>query len=404
VGLTGSRGPLLGLFISALGMVYLIKVHFAEKFRLALIPLGVGGLSLLASILLSPARERIGANMAGDNSVLNRLEIWKASGQIIGNTHGGVGYGESGYFYSQWFQSFGGEYVYTGLLNSYFEIAVEFGGIVLLAGIFIASVLAYSLAGIRLKAGGSNLLKPLAVCAGTSLLGIAVCALTSSAHTYAVVRLIVLLDAAILVVWLVVFRKMLAWKKVIACAGLSVLAVASGLFAWGKVYENRYEVKASLGPWGVVHLWKEGRTESGRHLLVMPDRAELGHLYGKKIRTMLLLNKQYFDFWVCDPRKPLPKSLPAGDYDVLVFGEAVQWLQGLKAPGMKRWHVVNPRGDYCGAPEGVEMVVWLPEFDVLGKDGPWRENKGNAHLRESKSRGGVISMADIKNMEGFLEL
>jgi hypothetical protein len=290
------------------------------------------------------------------------------------------------------------------LLNSYLEAAVESGVFVLLAWIFIMGLLAYPLVGRRANEGGAKIPKSLAVCAGASFAGIATSALTSSVHTYAVVKLIALLDAGILVVWLCAAREMRVWKKAIGCASLATLVVAIALGAWIKIYATRYEINASLEPWGVVHLWKVTRGESARRLLVIPDRAELGHLYGPKLRAMLLFNKRYSDFRVCDPRKPLPGSLPAGDYDVLVFGGAVQWLRGINAPGMKHWHVVNPRGEYCEAPEGVSMTVWLPEFDVLGKDGQWRENRGQFHFCESKSHGGGISMDDIKNAEGFLKL
>jgi hypothetical protein len=137
-------------------------------------------------------------------------------------------------------------------------------------------------------------------------------------------------------------------------------------------------------------------------LLVFCDRAELGVLYGKKLRKMLSASPLYREFVILDPRRAPPETLPMGNYDIAVFGSAVRWLPGLPPLGTRRWHVIHPRGGFVEAPEGVSMTVWLPKYDSTGGDAAWREeSRDGATRRESGSLGGFCGVEVIHQAKGF---
>lgn len=403
IGLTGSRGPLLGAFASMAGFVCLFGLYCKNKIKNLIFLMCAGCLILSMAFFYSSTWGRIGSDITRDNSVLNRIEIWMASGQIIGSNPLGIGCGESGYFYSQWMQPLDRGYSYTGLLNSYLEIATELGFITLLVLVLSGSILIFALIMCRENfEKGLRFFMVLGICAGTSFFGLVVCALSSSVHNYTVPKITALLDATVLIGWVYSFRRVIAWKKTFVCAGLFTLAVAIGIVVLSRVYANAYEVEAVLRHGGMVHLAKKEEAEPRKHLFVMLDRAVMGKLYGQKLRYILLKNKQYSDFWVLDPRRPLPEHLPAQDYDLLVFGEAVSWLPKLAIQGVNRWYVVNPRGDFCKAPHGVSTVVWLSAFDSTGNDAPWRIKHDRVRYRVGSSLGGAITYGDIENADGFL--
>ncbi len=76
---------------------------------------------------------------ATDASIGNRLLLWKGGLQMLADRPSGVGWGNSGYEYMQWYQPLGIEAGYRTLVNSYLTFAVE-GGIYL-SGLIFAGLL-----------------------------------------------------------------------------------------------------------------------------------------------------------------------------------------------------------------------------------------------------------------------
>jgi O-antigen ligase len=140
--LTGSRGPILAGFVSFV-TVFVVAWRHGQTPRKALVaPCLTGILCLVFSLFIFPAGKRMGDMVGGgDGSVLNRLELWRAAGPMsFVRPLTGIGAGESGYFFSQWYQPERLNYSYTGLLNSYLEIAVE-RGIPVFAGVMAVGFL-----------------------------------------------------------------------------------------------------------------------------------------------------------------------------------------------------------------------------------------------------------------------
>jgi hypothetical protein len=165
--------------------------------------------------------------------------------------------------------------------------------------------------------------------------------------------------------------------------------------------------RVDLAVGGVVRLLKT-QTSGGevsadaQKLLVFCDRSELGTLYGKKLREMLAASPLYREFVILDPRRAPPESLPVGNYDIAVFGDAVRWLSRLPSLGTRRWHVIHPRGGFADAPKGITTTVWLPLYDSTGRDTAWRdESRHGVTRRESGAPGGFCGTDVIHRAKGF---
>ncbi len=457
---TGSRGPILAGFASFVEVFALGRRHGRVSSKALAAPCLAGILCLVLSLVMLPAGARMG-NMVGggDDSVLNRLELWRAAGPMsFIKPLTGIGAGESGHFFSQWYQPERLGYSYTGLLNSYLEIAVErglpvFAGVMALGFVVVASswlgVDGHPITWASRPCHPSprhipniqlRYISAAGICAAASLLAVLLCGLTCTAQDYTTVNGIVLFNVAVLGIRAFVFRSALPWPKLAGGAAcFSVLSLAV-LWGWVGFHAGDYNSQVHLESGGVVRLVKTTGVEPDRgahasrrtpfateelgrdaqagtrdacaprssmiqyeqKLLVFCDRAELGPLYGKKLRTMLAASPLYRECVILDPRRAPPETLPMGNYDIAVFGEAVRWLPALPSLGTKRWHVIHPRGGFSDAPEGVAMTVWLPKYDRTGRDAAWREEARECVTRrESGSPGGFCGMEVIHQAEGF---
>jgi hypothetical protein len=83
-----------------------------------------------AFVLLARAQMRYGQGLfPEDQSVGNRLEIWKHVPEMMVAAPRGWGFGEAGDAYTQWFQPFSQSQSYLNLVNSHFNFMVEAGWI-----------------------------------------------------------------------------------------------------------------------------------------------------------------------------------------------------------------------------------------------------------------------------------
>ena len=227
--LTGSRGPILAGFVAFVAVFVLGWRHGRIPRKALTAPCLAGSLCLALSLFIFPAGGRMGdMTGGGDDSVLNRLEPWRAAGPMsFIKPLAGIGAGESGYFFSQWYQPERLGYSYTGLLNSYLEIAVErglpvFAGVMALEFVLVAT--AWFEGGSGVPPLGStpvcikrwdtaSTLQTAGICAAASLLAVLLCGLTCTAQDYTTVNGIVLFNVAVLGVRAFVFRRSLPWAK-----------------------------------------------------------------------------------------------------------------------------------------------------------------------------------------------
>ncbi|WP_334319560.1 O-antigen ligase family protein [Termitidicoccus mucosus] len=421
--LTGSRGPILAGLLLFIAIFFLTRRHGLVLRRYAAVPCVTGLMALLLSLFIFPAGKRIGDMVGGgDASILNRLELWRAAGPMsFIEPLTGIGIGESGHFFSQWYQPERLNYSYTGLLNSYLEIAVERGlpalGLVLFFGFMVMASVWFGVCRgpdcqvrLCLTAGKSDCpryVSAFGICAAVSLLPVLLCGLTCTAQDYMTVNWIVLFNVVVLCTRAFVLRRVLPWAKLASGTACFAALALAGLWGWGRLYVGDYDLRAGLTEGGAIRLIKT-ETPGGevsadaQKLLVFCDRAELGTLYGKKLRAMLSASPLYREFVILDPRRAPPETLPMGNYDIAVFGNAVRWLPSLPPLGTKRWLVIHPRGGFVMPPKEILMTVWLPKYDSTGGDAAWRkETRAGIMQRESGSLGGFCGMDVINQAKGF---
>ncbi len=128
---TYSRG---GLAAGVAAFVYIGWMYRGRWGRFVWCIAGIAMALFFASGLGSRSLEK-----ATDASIANRWALWKGGLQMLADRPSGVGWGNSGYEYMQWYQPLGIEVGYRTLVNSYLTFAVE-GGIYL-SGLIFAGVL-----------------------------------------------------------------------------------------------------------------------------------------------------------------------------------------------------------------------------------------------------------------------
>jgi len=83
--------------------------------------------ALAVMLVVSGLGERHLAALSGDASVGNRLTVWKGGLQMTADVPRGVGAGNSGKFFMDWYQPLTAKEGYRTLVNSYLTFAAEFG-------------------------------------------------------------------------------------------------------------------------------------------------------------------------------------------------------------------------------------------------------------------------------------
>jgi energy-coupling factor transporter transmembrane protein EcfT len=414
VSLTYSRGPVTGMLAGAL--VFLVYARMSQWRRWRALLFGMtGGLCLMAVLLLlSPAGIRFAPNfIVSDASVANRWELWKGASQMIFiRPWNGIGTGEGGFVFSQWFQPEHLDYVYTSLLNSWLEIGVE-SGLPALSVCIFSCMLAQGLVWARLlEVNGTGPKKPemarrwtfASVPAAASLATLMVCGMTSSVHNYKGVPWMLAANVVVLAACGVSWRRQVRWRRLLAVsAGITCLALA-GLWTFSASVSSEYAMKISIAKDGVVRLEKkQARHDEDRSLAVLCDRNQLGRLYGKRLREMLNINKRYDMFVIPDPRRLLPEPkfwLPA-DGDVAAFGRSVTLLAHVPPKKGRTCYLVHPEGIWTAENAGVRRVVWHPLYDLDAERDDGQAGDDLIELRISSSLGGACDWDVIKQAKGF---
>jgi hypothetical protein len=240
-------------------------------------PCLAGVFCLALSLFMLPAGKRMGDMIGGgDDSVLNRLELWRAAGPMsFIKPLTGIGAGEGGHFFSQWYQPERLNHSYTGLLNSYLGIAVE-RGLPVFAGVMASGfmLMAASWFGVdghpitwasrpchpSPRAGSPchrlnirrRYVSAAGICAAVSLPAVLLCGLTCTAQDYATVNWIILFNIAVPCIRAVAFRRDLPWAKLAGGAACFAAVALAGLWGWGRLYAGDYKLRVDLAEGGVA--------------------------------------------------------------------------------------------------------------------------------------------------------
>lgn len=414
VSLTYSRGPVVGVLAGALVFLIDASVSHWARWKALLICIA-GGICLMFGLLwLSPAGGRFAPGfIATDASVANRWELWKGASQMIFiRPLAGLGAGDGGYVFSQWYQPEHLDYVYTSLLNSWLEIGAE-SGIPALAVCIFLCLLALGLILFRRSERNDTAMKsaPLAqrwtfvsVPAAASLATLMVCGMTSSVHVYKGVPWMVAANLLALAACGAAWRRQMRWRCLLAGSmGMTCLALA-GLWIFKTAVSNDYAAKVAITADGVVKLKKQhAQRGAGRPLAILCDREQMGRLHGKRLREMLATVEAYDVFVIPDPRRLLPDPnawLPE-NCDVAAFGRSVALLHRVPMEKGRTCYLVHPKGAWLSHDAGVRGIVWLPHYDLETGRHEKQAQGEMLEYRISSSLGGACSRGVIQQAKGF---
>jgi hypothetical protein len=321
--LTQSRGPIIA---AAVGYVVSAIVYF----RVRRTTFGCVRCALLASLLLvlcsqSGVRERLDPrSMREDGSVLNRLEVWKGAVEMLSlSPLTGIGSGESGYIFSQWYQPEHLSYSYTGLLNSYLELGVEHGCLALFlmvaAALLVVATpwcLFESLDRGALVDRGSILLSAYA-----SLMTLVVASLTTSYQGYPSVLATAFISAVMIAFGYSRIGKEQLLRRLLTAFGSSVMIIMV-LLAVSNSRAAQRPYRLSIVPGFGVWLAKQPSNGSATIGISLIDRKVLGRLYGRSLRKWLAAYSNVSIVHVPDPRRPVPRGAETHPYDAgYIFGD-----------------------------------------------------------------------------------
>lgn len=361
--LTGSRGPLLAWLTAEILLLAAERTVDAPKANRSSVPFAMGRVLLVAAFVLFGQFGSRYHFSAGDASISNRWSMLESTGDLLRlQPWTGLGWKAAGRYYSQWFEPLSLDYLYTGLLNDYAQIGVEFGLPVLLIVCSVVSAFVLSPWFGTGKIGGTRgSLARRAYASGTIL---ALSVLTTSVQSSAFILAFGTLTA-LLYVGLV--RRDLRGAVVRWAVPMALLGVGGLL-----LMHAPYSPEIALEAHGVIHMKASGGKNSSPPLtLVFVDREVLGPLYGKSLRRLLGQEPLTGELVVLPPEAAVPPIDWRRVERVIAFGASAARVPADLPLGVKEVYCVHPRMGPAFAPAGERLRVFLPEIDEAGVNAEW---------------------------------
>lgn len=371
--LTQSRGPLLAWLVATAGGMAFALMSASPLRREMVIRSSVALILVVLGALLTTVRERLVAGvLLQDQSVGNRLQIWSASLDMLWlNPWVGLGAGEAGWTYSQWFQPDTTRYLYTGVLNSFFEIGIERGVIVLwliLAGIATIAMSPWFVCRSENSAKLPPAVMMLGLCSWGSLVAYFVANLSSSLHQSPTLIVLAVGNLAAFLVFVILIRGWLAIGKAALCSALPATVLLLLLWLLPRFHQREITVAFDQG---AVVLHKTDAPANSQPAVVLVDRAVLGPLFGGELRKFLMETPVFTTLLVFDPRHPMPRSRLESANRTVMTGRSVRFLSELDPKRPHELLILNPEGPPIGFPPSWTVRVLLPGGDELGQNTIW---------------------------------
>ncbi|MGH8018113.1 MAG: O-antigen ligase family protein [Opitutaceae bacterium] len=244
------------------------------------------------------------AFLSGDASVHNRLPLYRGGLALVADQPWGCGTGESGWFYTQWYQPLGHDIHYLGMVNTVIEVAAERGLPVSAAMLFlflfppVALVSHVSTA----RASGAEGRRHAHMLAGTAAGAFAFATASAFTTMSDTLSAWVPLSAGVAVSAAMLWRlswRTLAWNVLAASIAAVVLTLV--LFLAGSVVSTRNSLRLRHGAGFTIVESRQPADEIRAEVVVAPDTRVLGRDYGKQMRELASCGSDY-RFKVIDPR------------------------------------------------------------------------------------------------------
>lgn len=343
--LGGSRGPAIAL-CSGLAIQYLMFGPVKGR-RMPLFLLLLACAILLHAFLWRP----VILDGSVDGSVANRGSIFLATFKMMFLApFRGLGEGEGGYIYSQWYQPDHLSYSYRSLYNEWLQLGVEHGIPAFIAGLFITllaiggpfcELLRSNLRSriIRSRLGESLGVKPyLYGYAGTVVF--AVVGTSSIITNSPLVCTLGCLNMSLLVFsllsshsWIdaVDWRRYVSYSLLLTSLIVATLAVGAIRHTGPRIelLENKI-VKIS------------GASSKAAPIMIFVDPVLMIGNYGQVIREWQRLTGNLIDVLVCDPRHPVPNEVQNFTGEIWILGGATEELGEVQLFQSSRIVLINP--------------------------------------------------------------
>lgn len=213
-----------------------------------------------------------------EGSVVNRFDLWRGGMEMIASIPQGVGWGQSGAVYMQWFQPLEAATRYRTLVNSYLTFAAEAGLAIFGLALFLAILLWRATD--RVNAGAKPAV--LRTAARASIVGFAVAGIFSTTMEEWRLWVVPGLAIAFLLGWRLRAPGCQSLKPAFLAAILGGVVGCVALYATGAVLAAGAPVRIRLdSEYAEI---RPSAAKAGREVAVWADPAVLGEDYGKLLR------------------------------------------------------------------------------------------------------------------------
>ncbi len=359
IALTRSRGPLLaagGALLLGAWQAGALAEAWRGPMRRALLA-SCGALLLAGTLTGAGARLREAAVQA-DGSARNRRAILAAAPALLWQRPGeGLGSGESGHFYSQWYQDPAGDYLYRGLLNAYCEIGAE-RGIAALGGLVAgATFLALAwIATARTARCGPGRQGLVFLAANVSLVVYLLGSVFGTFTGYPSLGVLVGVDAVVCLGFLFSWGR---GESVIRAGGIAVAAAVVAVGGSWLLARRPAVFSVRAGPDHVVVLGRCQPPAAAEGAVVLVDREMMGATHGRALRRILARSRRFGEFTVLDPRFAVNDVALTAAPTVVLFGRASRFLSRAAGGMVRRVVLVHPTTRPELVANGAALEVWL---------------------------------------------
>jgi O-antigen ligase len=301
-----------------------------------------------------------------DSSVLNRLELWKGALVMLRDSpFHGWGRGLGGMAYVNWYQPLDATTQPIGFVNSYLEVAVEYGTHVLF--VILACALALVLFVVKQRgrhgwvlAGGSVLIVWLTANLLTSL--------------WTKPSLWILPALAVICILAGALRAKQTWKPVLAVSAGASLIICSLLVFAGGMMSKKYEYRASPLKQSDAVLVTSRGSKNIKHTLceIRIDGTVFGVFWGRTLRAML--DESTISRLIVYAPWALAEIQLAENPGIVIYSGFQAEAIGKSRQPARRIIILHPTGfpPVDNVIPGAKKTVCLPAVDTTLTSLPWR--------------------------------
>lgn len=341
--LTQSRGAIVAVLAECCVVLLAGKKILGEKPPWLRQTTAFSVAALVLMIAVTPASSRCNVDtLSRDDSIRNRIQIWRACpALLLVSPLRGLGFGEAGYFYSQWFEDDNTSYIYTNVQNEFLELGIDCGlpfmGLCMTSSI---AILSFPLFSPRRSAATACIIDRagITLAAYLGFVGFIAAGMTSSFVKSPVLNAVMALDllSFFAATGLAPRLSTVLWP----CLRLGLLVTAGFMGALlgfgGYLHLGSLNLALSTDHSLSIRLYESLLNTQRPTTAIIVDRSVLGPLYGRTIRKWVCGSEEVSGICLFDPRFPLPPEALTGMKKIVLCGSAARFLNRIDKDGIDR--------------------------------------------------------------------